>query len=101
MSPPLAFPGPFHQPVIDGQGEIHTPIMRAHVIRVNGVMHQKAVERDVFDARGVPEEPRDGVDARMRPRAELRLGEATEEAVHQPLVDLSVASQEEADGVHR
>ena len=62
---------------------------------------EKAVERDVFDARGVPEEPRDGVDARMRPRAELRVGEATEEAVHQPLVDLSVASQEEADGVHR
>ena len=66
-----------------------------------GPIGQEAVERDVLDARRMPEEPRDGIDAGMRPRAQPRLGKAVEEAVHQPLVNLSVAGQEEPDGVHR
>ena len=46
----------------------------------------------------VGETQRDDVTLPVLPES---LGEAAEEAVHQPLVDLSVAGQEEADGVHR
>ena len=64
-----------------------------------GPVGQEAVEGDVLDARRVPEEPRYGVDAWVRARAQLRVREASEEAIDEPRVDFAIAGQEEVDGV--
>ena len=54
----------------------------------------------LLDARRVPDEPRDRVDARMRPRAQLRLGELGEEPLDEAAVNVAIAAQEEPDRVH-
>src|SRR6266545_6900268 len=62
---------------------------------------EEPVDGYVFDARRVPEEPRDGVYTRMGPSAQMRLGQLGEESIDEARVQVPVAAQEEGDGVHR
>src|SRR5438093_5254874 len=78
----------------------HLETSKPSLVQGLGPVGEEAVHADVLDPRGVPEEPRHRVDARMRATPKLRFRELGEEAVDQAAVEIVVARQEERDGVH-
>src|SRR5712692_299730 len=78
----------------------HLETSEPSLVQGLGPIGEKAVHSDVLDARGVPEEPGHGVDPWLRPSAKLRLRELGKEAVDEPSMEITIAAQEESNGIH-